>query len=88
MSSAIRVFAVTGVFFRLFSASAQETRSMIYGHVYDAQKAAVTGANVVIRNVDTNVSGRLKTNETGYYEANLLLPGGYQVSADRRQLEF
>src|SRR5574340_61836 len=61
---------------------AQETRGMIYGRVLDQQSAAVPGASVTVTNTDTNVSMRLKTNETGYYEANLLLPGKYSVTVD------
>jgi len=61
-------------------AVAQETRSMIFGRVLDSSGAAIVGAEVVITNTDTNVTVRLSTNETGYYEAPLLLPGGYQVS--------
>jgi len=61
---------------------AQETRSMIYGRVLDAQGAAVVGAQVTVTNTDTNTSTPLVTNETGYFEANLLLPGKYQVVAE------
>ena len=52
---------------------AQETRSTIFGRVTDPQNAAVAGATVVVTNTDTNTSMTLSTNETGYYEANLLI---------------
>ena len=61
---------------------AQETRSAIYGRVMDAQAAVVASANVRVTNADTNTTTPLTTNATGYYEANLLLPGNYQVSAE------
>lgn len=61
--------------------SAQETRSTIAGRILDPDGAAVPGAKVVVTNVDTNTSVEVATNDTGYYEANLLLPGSYQVSA-------
>src|SRR5438067_7882206 len=61
---------------------AQETRSVIYGRVLDPQSAAVAGAVVTVTNTDTNASMTLKTNETGYYEANFLLPGNYQVMGE------
>ena len=64
------------------SLPAQETRSMILGRVLDPQASSVSGASVTVTNVDTNTSTRLITNETGYYEASLLLPGNYQVSAE------
>lgn len=63
-------------------AHAQETRSMLFGRVLDPQGAAVVHATVVIRNVDTGVTTQLRTNDTGYYEGNLLLPGNYEVSAE------
>src|SRR5688572_12874261 len=62
--------------------SAQETRSTIFGRVLDSQSAAVAGASIVVTNTDTNAATRLSTNDTGYYEASLLLPGNYQVSAE------
>src|SRR5262249_38695020 len=60
----------------------QETRGMIYGRVLDPQSSAVAGASVTVTNTDTNTSTHLRTNETGYYEANLLLPGNYRVAVD------
>jgi hypothetical protein len=61
---------------------AQETRGVIYGRVVDAQAAVVSAANVRVTNTDTNTTSPLTTNDTGYYEANLLLPGNYQVTAE------
>ena len=61
---------------------AQETRSVLFGRVIDPQDSAVAGATVIVTNTDTNVSMRLTTNETGYYEANLLLAGNYQITAE------
>ena len=71
-------------FVALFSMSAfpQETRSTLFGRVLDPQGAAVAGATVVVKNTDTNVTLTFKANETGYYEAALLLPGNYQVEAE------
>src|SRR5437016_3567032 len=43
--------------------------------------SAIAGAQVTVTNIDTNVSVPTVTNATGYYEARLLLPGNYQVSA-------
>ena len=61
--------------------TAQETRSTISGRVYDTQAAAIVGANVTVTNSDTGTVTHLTTNETGYYEAPLLLPGSYKISA-------
>ena len=60
------------------AAAAQETRGNISGTVRDAQ-GVVPGASVTITNVDTNISQRLVTNASGYYEAPLLNAGNYAV---------
>src|SRR5712692_3209874 len=61
---------------------AQETRSMIYGRVLDPQSTVVSSASVTVTNTDTNASHTLTTNEAGYYEDNLLIPGNYQVRVE------
>lgn len=62
---------------------AQETRSSIGGHVYDAQNAPVPGAEVSIANLDNKTTQSLTTNNSGYFEVSLLLPGNYQITASR-----
>lgn len=64
------------------SAFGQDTRGMIFGHVLDPSSAAAAGAKVVVTNTETNVSYARLTNETGYYEANLLIAGPYRVSVE------
>jgi hypothetical protein len=76
-SKAVVLWALTAAL-----AYSQETRSMIFGKVVDSQNAAIAGAEIVVTNIDTNTLSRLRSNETGYYEANLLLPGHYQVMAE------
>lgn len=61
---------------------AQETRGKIHGRVVDPSSAPVAGAAITVTNSDTGVTLKMTTNETGYYEANLLLPGQYQVAAE------
>jgi len=58
----------------------QETRSTLIGFVRDPQGAVIPNATVVITHVNTNTTVTLRTNETGYYEAPLLMPGSYTVS--------
>ncbi len=53
---------------------AQDTRGSISGTVTDSQGAVVPNAPVVIANAGTGTSTRLTTNNSGYYEAPLLLP--------------
>ena len=64
------------------SAIAQETRGTISGRVLDEQGGAMPGVNVTVTNVDTNVSTTVMTNSTGFYQAPLLLPGNYRVTAE------
>ena len=64
------------------SSFAQDTRGTISGTVTDPGGAAVVGAAVAVTNTETNVTTRLTTNESGYYEAPLLLPGRYNVSVE------
>lgn len=61
---------------------AQDTRGTIQGSVMDSQGGVVGGVDVVVTNVETGVPLRLKSNETGRYQAVLLLPGRYSVSAE------
>lgn len=70
------------VLFSINSGYGQETRSTIFGRVTDPQGSAVVGATVAVTNADTNVTTTRKTNESGYYEAELLLPGNYRISAE------
>jgi hypothetical protein len=66
----------------LMPAAAQETRSMLFGRVLDPQRSAISGASVAVRNAETGVTLNYRTNDTGYYEANLLMPGQYEVSVE------
>jgi len=71
-----------GLLWIVSTAASEETRSMIFGRVLDPQSSAVVGAAVIVTNTDTNTSLTLQANETGYYAANLLPPGQYQVTAE------
>ena len=58
----------------------QETRGSIFGRTTDPQGSAVPDVTVTVTNAGTNTSVVLKTNNTGYYEAGLLVAGTYTVS--------
>ena len=79
---ALLISATSLAFLTVSALFAQETRSVIFGRVTDPQNSAVTGATVVVTNTDTNSVMTLTANDTGYYEANLLLPGNYRVVAE------
>jgi hypothetical protein len=59
--------------------SAQLNRGTIDGTVTDQQAAAVSGVDVTITSVDTNVATTTKTNSAGYYRAEALVPGTYRA---------
>lgn len=65
------------------SLRAQEYRATITGIVTDTMKAAVVGANVTVRNLDTNDVVVVKTNQSGVYSVPYLHPGRrYQVTVE------
>jgi len=70
--------------FCLGASFAQETRSTLLGRAADSQGAVVAGVKIVVRNTDTGASQTLETNPNGYYEANLLMPGPYQIQAEAK----
>lgn len=75
------IFAVMCIVATLTSAHAQEFRGTITGTVNDPQGAVVPNATVTVRNVDTNVSSTVNTNDEGVYTFPLLQPGQYAVTA-------
>jgi hypothetical protein len=61
-------------------AGAQESRGSLTGTVTDPAGAALPGATVEIRNVETNVANTATTNEEGAYSFPLLNPGRYTLT--------
>jgi hypothetical protein len=61
---------------------AQESRGSITGTATDPQGGVIPNATVVITNSETNTLSRTATNNTGYFEINLLNPGTYSVSVE------
>ncbi len=59
----------------------QEFRGTIAGTVNDPNGAAIPGATVIIKNVDTNVASTVRTNSDGSFTVPFLTPGKYSVSA-------
>src|SRR6266542_1389326 len=60
----------------------QESRGSITGKVSDQQGAVIPAAIVLVTNTETNVTSRSTTNDTGYFEANLLNPGKYTITVE------
>lgn len=61
---------------------AQDTRGKISGTVTDSHAALIAGAAVTVTNTGTGGVAQLSTNQSGYYEAPLLLPGSYSVTVE------
>ena len=71
-----------------FSAFSVETRAQavygsIAGTVTDAQGAVVPDANVTITSVERSTSDVVKTNDSGLYVKDRLLPGTYKVTVEK-----
>src|SRR6266567_7616384 len=66
------------------AAQTQITTGTIQGTVTDANGAIVPGATVVIKNLDTNLSRRLTTDEGGRFVALALPPGPYSVTVSKQ----
>jgi len=81
MSRRISLALCFAALFRL-AVFSQETRSTLSGRVLDPQGSVIVGATVVTRNTDTGVTLTFLTNETGYYQASLLIPGNYELTAE------
>src|SRR3990167_4276848 len=69
------------LFFSVSITRAQLTTGTIAGTVTDQSGAAVPGATVTLKNVDTGVSRTTTTGPTGRYEAPNLPVGKYEESA-------
>ena len=61
---------------------AQEYRGTILGRITDPSGAVVAGASVAATQVETGVTTRSTSNETGNYQIPFLLPGQYTVSVE------
>src|SRR5216684_9110399 len=60
---------------------AQTELAGVYGRVTDQSGAVIVDAEVEIKNVETNASTTVKTNQDGLYTIPSLHPGHYLISA-------
>src|SRR5437773_11958955 len=63
-------------------ALAQGTTGMILGTVSDTTGAAIPGATLTLRNVDTGFTRTVSTDEAGRYRAPQLALGRYEVTTE------
>jgi hypothetical protein len=61
---------------------AQEFRATVRGEVLDANRGALPGASVTLRNTDTNEVGRATSNASGGYTLPFLRPGPYEMTVE------
>src|SRR5713226_9510962 len=66
------------------TAQTQITTGTIQGTVTDVNGAVVPGANVEIKNLDTNLSKTLTTDDGGRFVALALRPGNYSVTVSKK----
>lgn len=66
------------------AAGAQESRGSITGKVTDPNGAAIPGAAVTIKNIETNVASTITTNDEGAYNFPLLAPGKYTLTVTQQ----
>ncbi|HZT28401.1 MAG TPA: TonB-dependent receptor [Bryobacteraceae bacterium] len=64
------------------SAAAQEYRGRVQGIVTDPSQAAVVGAKVALRNMETGVENTRETDSTGHYLFDFVQPGTYSVAVE------
>jgi hypothetical protein len=68
---------------QIANSQTQSTTGTIQGTVTDANGAVVPGANVEAKNLDTNFSKTLSTDEGGRFVALALPPGNYSVTVSK-----
>jgi len=73
-------FLLLFVFSSLAIAQTQITTGVIQGTVTDPSGAVVPGAEVVVKNLDTNFTRTLSSDADGRFTAPLLPPGRYEVT--------
>ena len=64
-------------------AIAQTEKASVSGRVTDQSNAAVSGAEVQIKNTDTGVATIVKTNGEGVYALPSLSPGNYLMTVNK-----
>jgi hypothetical protein len=61
----------------------QEFRATLAGQVTDTAGAAVTGAKITVRNIDTGETSFSVSGDGGDYQVGFLVPGNYSVSVEK-----
>ncbi len=59
------------------------TQGALIGTITDQNGGVIAGASIVVRNVDTNITRQAASDDRGNYRIEFLLPGRYQITAER-----
>ena len=89
MNSSIRnrsavLFLCLALFFGSHRLNGQTFRGTILGTVTDTSGAAVPGATVTIKNVDTGLLRTVTTSDDGSYSAPELPLGAYDITVEKQ----
>lgn len=78
-----RTLSLVGILLAFaFTAFPQDFRATLTGHVSDPNGAAVAGATVTVRNLQTNEEKTATTSDEGNYTVPFLQPGRYSVTVE------
>ena len=83
---AVFVIAVPAIFCLAFlcpQAAAQQATAQIAGTIRDASHAVVVGANVTLRNTDTNIARSARSDKDGNYLFTLIPIGSYEITVEQ-----
>ncbi len=83
-SSSLSCIGALLVFFGLAIPSFAQYNSNVQGVVTDPAGAAVNGATIILRNVDTGVTATVTTSDSGNYRFSSLPSGNYVLSAESK----
>jgi hypothetical protein len=85
IGTVVRLAVTLAVFLPCFflpSAFGQDYRAKVQGIVTDPSQAAVAGAKVSLKNVETGVEAVRESDSSGRYVFDFVLPGTYSVSVE------
>src|SRR6185312_11737528 len=82
ISTLVRVFALTFSLLLALPAFSQQYRAQIRGLITDQSGAALPGATVTLKNINTGVATTKQSDTTGLYVFDFVDAGTYQVTVD------
>ena len=83
MIKATRVLMLlTALLACLCTAALAQTSGSISGEVRDEKQAVITGATVTVRNISTNETRTVQTNEDGRYHFAGMAVGAYEIAVE------